>query len=108
MPKKMLNQNTRISENEREFLNDVASSLGTNRSDVLRRMMYEWQRYGVSGTAESLRTCAGGTGQTCQVTPQQLQNLSTVYGKQARESRYLIYRDFTNRRSGSFGLLSGE
>lgn len=61
MPKKMLNQNTRISEDEREFLNDVASSLGTNRSDVLRRMMYEWQRYGVSGTAESLRTCAGDT-----------------------------------------------
>lgn len=84
MLKKMLNQNTRISENEREFLDDVASSLGTNRSDVLRRMMHEWQRYGVSGTAESLRTCAGGTGQMSQKIPQKPQIISIVDGDDFR------------------------
>lgn len=82
MPKKMRNQNTRLSENEREFLDNVASILGTNCSDVLRRMISEWQRYGISGTAESLRTCAGGTDQLHHAVPQHPRGSSTIDGKQ--------------------------
>ena len=82
MSKKTFNQNTRISEDEREFLDNVASSLGTDRSDVVRRMVSEWQRYGVSGTAESLRTCAVGADRLRQVTLQLPQNPDSIGGDQ--------------------------
>lgn len=58
MEKKTVNQNTRLKEDQRAFLDDVAYRLSTDRSDVVRRILYEWQRFGSIGTAEVLRSCA--------------------------------------------------
>jgi len=58
MGKKTVNQNTRLKDDELAFIDAVASQLGTNRSDVMRRLLHEWQRFGTVGTAESLRSCS--------------------------------------------------
>ena len=57
MGKKTVNQNTRLKDDELAFIDAVASRLGTNRSDVMRRFLHEWQRFGTIGTAEALRNC---------------------------------------------------
>lgn len=59
MTKKMKNQNTRLMEEDLAFLEEVANRLGTNRSDVIRRVVHEWQRFGPIGAAEALRNCSG-------------------------------------------------
>lgn len=55
MAKKIVNQNTRLDEAQYTFIVDVANGVGTDRSDVMRRMVQLAQTLGVDRTVAILK-----------------------------------------------------